>query len=114
MNTKKNIQKNDENEKEIAKLTVPKEPVPVWRAKGKKDKVREIPLPKMEDDHLQRAYFVTQNKELEHFNKLFVFATLREHIEKEANRRGLKLVSLEEVKPQIGDYFVKSRLNDEV
>lgn len=75
-----------------AKLAPPAEGF--WKAKGKKGETRTIPFNELTDDHLQRAYFVTQNKELEFFNKSIKYSELGEGLLAEGQRRGLKLRSI--------------------
>lgn len=75
-----------------AKLAPPKKDF--WKARGKDGKSRKIPFTEMSDDHIQRAFFITQNKELELFNKMTWFAELGEGLQAEAERRNLKLRSI--------------------
>lgn len=75
-----------------AKLAPPKKGY--WKAKGSNGNPRKIPFTEMTDDHIQRAFFITQSKELEYFNKMVRFAELGEGIQEEANKRGLKLRSI--------------------
>lgn len=92
-----------------------------WKARGKDGKARRIPLEEMDDDHLQRAYFVTQNKELEHTNisieaarQAVIFADLREGLEVEAERRNLILKSIEnEPNHKVKGYFENDRKGKE-
>lgn len=81
-----------------------------WKAKGNNGKTRVIPFSELTDDHLQRAYFVTQNKTLEHSNKSITFAELSEKLEEEATSRGLTLKSIEdEENHRIGNYFKNTK-----
>lgn len=94
---------------EKARLAPPQEGY--WKAKGKNGQESIlIPFSELEDDHLQRAYFVTQNKTLEFFNKSIKFEELGTELEKEAERRGIQLRSIEdEPHHKIGKFFANSR-----
>lgn len=81
-----------------------------WKARGENGAARMIPLHELDDDHLQRAYFVTQNKELELMNKSIRFAELGEDLEKEALSRGITLRSIEdEPNHKVKGYFANNR-----
>ncbi len=79
---------------------------PSWKAKGPNGTTRVIPYSEMEQAHLQKVYFMVQDRELEHFNKSIRFSELREEIEDEAERRGVILKSIEDdPNRKIGNYF---------
>lgn len=81
-----------------------------WKTKGTANKAKMIPLDEMSDEHLQKVYFVSQNKELEFMNKSLKFAEVGEDIEEEAKKRGITLRSIEnEPGHNIGDYFANNR-----
>lgn len=74
----------------------------VWKAKGRDGKPRYIPLENLEDDHLQKAYYQIQNKELlqfdimmEQISRYDTFSDLRKDLEYESIRRGMDLKSLD-------------------
>lgn len=87
-----------------------------WKARGEGGSTRMIPLDEMDNDHLQRAYFVTQNKELELMNKSIRFAELGEALEQEAESRGITLRSIEdEPNHKVKGYFANTRkLKDKI
>lgn len=94
--------------KKTARLAPPKDGY--WRAKGKKGTTRLIAFGDLSDDHLQRAYFITQNKMLEFNNKMIKFAELNEKLEEEAIKRDINLNSIEnEPNHKIGTYFENER-----
>lgn len=90
----------------MAKLTEERK---YWKTKGG-NKAKMIPLDEMSDSHLQNAYFVSQNKELEFMNKSLKFEEVRQDIEQEAERRGIALRSIEnEPGHNVGNYFANNR-----
>lgn len=74
-----------------------------WRSKnGTK------PVSQMDDDHLQKALITSQKSELYYFNLSNFFSKSSDALLEEAERRGLKLLELDEVK-MMGKFFANKR-----
>lgn len=67
------------------------------------------PVTEMDDDHLQKALITSQKSELYYHNKATLFSKATDALLKEGERRGLKLVELDEVK-KMGNYFKNKRI----
>ena len=78
--------------------------------KDPKDKSSLVPMKELSNEELQRAYTVTQRNVLKAHNKTLFFGNLQEEIELEASERQLKLLSIEEVKENVGDFFKNSKV----
>ncbi len=79
--------------------------VPVWRtADGK-----EIPMTDMSEEHLQAAYNYSEQRMMDYHNKTLIFGDLMDKLEEAAVSRGIKLQSVDELKPNIGDLLSKRR-----
>ncbi len=74
-----------------------------------KSKTEIIAVTDMADDHIQKALIVSQKSELYYHNKAQFFSTATEALLEEAERRGLKIVELDELKT-MGDYFRNKRV----
>lgn len=84
----------------------------LWKARNKydADKPRYIPISELEDDHLQKAYLISQSRFLEHFNTAAIFEEKVGQLEAEAKRRGLHLHSIEDdPNRKIGNIFANNR-----
>lgn len=95
---------------QIAKIAESKSKKKVWKARGKNNNPRYIPLEDLEDDHLQKAYYQTQKKELVEYNIMMEvvrrydqFAEIRKDLEYESIRRGMDLKSVD------SEYFENER-----
>lgn len=94
-----------------AKLAESKGKKRMWKARGKDGNPRYIPLEELEDDHLQKAYFQVQKKELVEYNIMMEtirrydqFAEIRKDLEYESIRRGVDLRSLD------AEYFEREKI----
>jgi len=75
-----------------------------WKSKSGTKKVSE-----MDDDHLQKALITAQRSELHYFNLSNFFSDASNALLEEAQRRGLKVLELDDVK-QLGDFFKNKRI----
>ena len=75
-----------------------------WKSKSGTKKVSE-----MDDDHLQKALITAQKSELHYFNLSNFFSRASSALLEESQRRGLKVLELDEVK-QMGDFFKNKRI----
>jgi hypothetical protein len=73
---------------------------PKWRTKNR----GEVPMKDMDDDHLQKAKLICQHQKLELHKKMCIFEALEESLDAEAEKRGLKLKELDQVK-KVGGFF---------
>jgi hypothetical protein len=76
---------------------------PTWRSKR-----GNILLKDMDNGHLQKAKLYAQTQELHYHNKMCIFSKLITDLESEAEKRGITLKDLDEVKP-MGDFFRNKR-----
>ncbi len=74
-----------------------------WKSKNGTKKVSE-----MDDDHLQKAFITAQKSELHYFNLSNFFSDAASALKEESQKRGLKVLELDEVK-QMGDFFKNKR-----
>ncbi len=65
---------------------------PKWRTRDG----RVIDVSEMESDHLQRALWTVQRRELDKYHEMMKFVKLREALEDEAEERGIKLLDLDQ------------------
>jgi hypothetical protein len=77
---------------------------PKWRTKGK----GEIFMKDMDDDHLQRAKTLCQNKIFELHKEMCIFTRLEEELDAEATKRNLKLKELDDIK-KVNGFFKNNR-----
>lgn len=75
-----------------------------WKSKSGTKKVSE-----MDDDHLQKALITAQKSELHYFNLANFFSKASNSLLEEAQRRGLKVLELDDVK-KMGDFFKNKRI----
>jgi DTW domain-containing protein YfiP len=76
-----------------------------WRnAKGE-----EIPLDKMSDEDIQKAYNFSEARTLQHYAKVEVFTSLMDMLEAEAAKRNITLQTIDET-TQAGNYLSTRRI----
>jgi len=78
---------------------------PTWRTKR-----GDVPMSEMTPEYLQQAKSYAQQRELHFLNKGMIFVDLVDQLDAEAERRGIILKDLEEIKPNVGNYFQKRRI----
>lgn len=80
------------------------EKVPIWKSRQ-----GSIPMDQLAEEHLRKAYTHCQVKELHHHNFCSKFSLLGEELLQEAERRGITLLELDDLK-KMGDYFNNKRV----
>lgn len=78
---------------------------PTWRTKR-----GDIPMSEMNAEYLQQAKSYAQQRELHFHNKQMIFVDLVEQLDAEAEKRGIVLKDLDEVKPNVGDFFKRRKI----
>lgn len=66
------------------------------RPKWKTRDGRRIDISDMEVDHLQKALWIVQRRELDKYYEMMKFVKLREALEDEATERGIELLDLDQ------------------
>jgi hypothetical protein len=78
---------------------------PTWKTKR-----GDVPMSEMSAEYLQTAKSYAQQRELHFFNKAHIFVNLVDQLDAEAEARGIKLKDLEEIKPNVGDFFKRRKI----
>lgn len=77
---------------------------PKWRSKN-----GDIPMSEMDKEYLQTAKKFSQERIIYFTNMINTFDKKVEELEEEAERRGIRLLDLDELKP-MGTYFANERM----
>lgn len=70
---------------------------PIWKARGENGETRVMKMSDMDNEHLQKAFFLCQRDAITLHNQIMIKSKLADQLEDEATNRGLVLKELSDV-----------------